>query len=167
MRRDRRHGETLLDSDRYSTVHRYSNHAVPRLCSLLQSTTLTCNDGANLNLALHTTALIALTSAVTVGGGRERVIKTWVNPFVPSLKVWGIYSILDRVTMLSSIRQASDIESSIDLYLHPPTDGVGTFDAREFDQLIDGGYEYALPMIRAWKHAVDAGSALTPRPEQQ
>jgi hypothetical protein len=32
-----------------------------------------------------------------------------VNPFVPSLKVWGIYSILDRVTMWSSIRQASDI----------------------------------------------------------
>jgi NTE family protein/lysophospholipid hydrolase len=81
----------------------------------------------------------------------RQLVKSWLNPLVPSMQVWGIHSILDRVTMLASIRQASEIALSIDLYLHPPTDGVGMYNSRGFDRLVDVGYEYALPLIHAWK----------------
>jgi hypothetical protein len=50
---------------------------------------------------------------------------------------------------LSSVRQVAEIAATIDLYLHPPTDDVGMYDARGFGRLVDVGYTYALPIIRA------------------
>ena len=89
------------------------------------------------------------------------LLASWLNPLVPSMQVWGIHSILDRVTMLGSIRQAAEIAPVLDLYLHPPTDGVGMFDSGGFDRLVDAGYEYALPIIRAWKAELESASGST------
>ena len=68
-------------------------------------------------------------------------------PLIPS-----IAAILERVTMLGSIRQASVLEkTAINLYFHPPTDDVAFADNRALQTLAERGYRYALPLVQVWK----------------
>ena len=36
------------------------------------------------------------------------------------------------------------------LFLRPPVGEFGTLDFHRFDEIVDIGYEYALPLVRKW-----------------
>ena len=97
---------------------------------------------------------VGLTSEVAYGtslslGQLVRARLDAKRPVVPS-----IGAILERVTMLGSIRQASVLEkTAIDLYLHPTTDDVAFGENRALEILAERGYRYALPLIQEWMAA--------------
>ena len=73
------------------------------------------------------------------------------NPRAPTLRVPGIQEVLERMTMLASIQQTADVvRSSVDLYLHPPTDQFQLFDRREIASIVEHGYTYSRPLIAEW-----------------
>lgn len=61
--------------------------------------------------------------------------------------------ILERITMLSSVRQSAQLRADIDLYLHPPTDDINFMDKKISTQVSERGYVYAKPLIEEWRAA--------------
>jgi NTE family protein len=70
----------------------------------------------------------------------------------------GMRSILERATMLASIRESASIERSVDLYLHPPTDDIPLGGRGLLELAARRGYLYAAPLIRSW-WAAQVGTA--------
>ncbi len=57
--------------------------------------------------------------------------------------------------MLGSIQQAAQsVETTADLYLHPPTDVVKFLDFTVLGAHAQRGYEYARPLVSAWAERV-------------
>jgi predicted acylesterase/phospholipase RssA/CRP-like cAMP-binding protein len=80
-----------------------------------------------------------------------RVLRSRLNPFAPTLRVPGIQEVLERMTMLASIQQSAEVvRSSVDLYLHPPTDQFQLFDLKAIDSIAEVGYTHARPLIAEW-----------------
>jgi predicted acylesterase/phospholipase RssA len=68
-------------------------------------------------------------------------------------RVPSIHAILERTTMLGSVRQAAEMERGlVGLYLHPPTDDVGLFDVKQIEKIAEVGYRYARERIPAWRN---------------
>jgi NTE family protein/lysophospholipid hydrolase len=79
------------------------------------------------------------------------IIRAWQNRTVRARSIPSIYDILERMTMLGSIRQSNTLsETSADLYLHPPTDDVRFLDFGAAERVADRGYWYAKPLIQDW-----------------
>jgi NTE family protein/lysophospholipid hydrolase len=75
-----------------------------------------------------------------------------LNPFGPRWRVPTIQAILQRTTSLADTQRGADVASRIaDLYLHPPIEGFGMFEARALDRIADIGYRTAQVEIAQWK----------------
>jgi predicted acylesterase/phospholipase RssA len=70
-----------------------------------------------------------------------------------------IADILMRTATISSIPAGAEARRSADLYLQPPSDGVRISEWSGIDRAVQAGYEYALPVIDAWKNAVSSRGA--------
>jgi hypothetical protein len=72
-----------------------------------------------------------------------------------SLAKLNIFTILERVAVLSSVRAATEMESArdVELYLRPPVDEVSLvkFDHHTARRAARHAYDYALPRLREWK----------------
>jgi predicted acylesterase/phospholipase RssA len=81
-----------------------------------------------------------------------RLLWSWLNPFIPTIKAPHIYAIIDRVALLNSVRQAAALDQDEKiLYLHPQTDKFGLLDFERIHEIADAGYQYALPRLEAWE----------------
>jgi NTE family protein/lysophospholipid hydrolase len=81
------------------------------------------------------------------------VLGNLLNPFAEKKSLPHIFKILSRSTALGSIHNTEDFKEQADLYLHPVTSGVDTFDWKAGRKLIEVGYRYALLEIEKWKKA--------------
>jgi predicted acylesterase/phospholipase RssA len=74
-----------------------------------------------------------------------------LSPKAHPLPMPGIHDLLERMTMLGSIQQATQsVQATADLYLHPPTDMVRFLDFGAMDDHVQRGYEFSRPLVRAW-----------------
>jgi NTE family protein/lysophospholipid hydrolase len=75
-----------------------------------------------------------------------------LNPFGPRWRVPTIQAILQRTTSLAGRKRGVDAANRIaDLYMHPPVEGFGMFEARALDRIADIGYRTAQVEIAQWK----------------
>lgn len=80
-----------------------------------------------------------------------RLLWSWLNPFVPAIRAPNIFAIIDRVAYLNSVRQARDLDQDDRIfYLHPPTDDFGLLDFHRIHEIVEAGYQYALPRLKSW-----------------
>jgi predicted acylesterase/phospholipase RssA/CRP-like cAMP-binding protein len=81
-----------------------------------------------------------------------KLIAGRLNPRGGALQVPSVHEILERVTMLGSVQQAAALaDTTVDLYLHPPTDAFQMFELASLDKIADVGYAYARPLVGAWQ----------------
>jgi predicted acylesterase/phospholipase RssA len=73
-----------------------------------------------------------------------RVLWSRLNPFVPTIKLPGIVSILQRSAEMSSIsRRKSQLDGYADLYLRMPVEGFDLLDFGAGEDIFRVGYQYA------------------------
>ncbi|MFQ5822535.1 MAG: cyclic nucleotide-binding and patatin-like phospholipase domain-containing protein [bacterium] len=83
-----------------------------------------------------------------------KVLWSRINPFVKTLNVPHIISILMRTTELSSrhSQEAMIIKGGADLYINPPVEDFGILEFDSAEKIIDIGYHFALKKIEKWKN---------------
>ncbi len=59
------------------------------------------------------------------------------------IKIPTLFDILSRVTSLSSVQTMETVKKSVDLYMHPPTEGYGILEFDGIDEIIELGYRHA------------------------
>ena len=103
-----------------------------------------------------TSGLIGAPASYRAAAGEDAVLHGWTvlwrgaNPFGEAVQVPKIQDVLERMTMLNGIREATDLAEWVDLYLHPSTDGVKFLDARTMGELATRGYAHARAPIAEW-----------------
>jgi predicted acylesterase/phospholipase RssA len=60
-----------------------------------------------------------------------------------------IHAILERATMLGSIRSMEETLKLVEVYIHPPTDGFGFLEMDRIDDIVELGYQYARMQFEA------------------
>jgi NTE family protein/lysophospholipid hydrolase len=80
----------------------------------------------------------------------------------------GIFDIMIRATLLSSIRAAKAMRKEADLYLHPPVQCYGMLQFDAIEQIVETGYQYALRQIELFggREKLCAASAGITGPEK-
>lgn len=78
-----------------------------------------------------------------------------VNPFAKTVSVPSMGDVSAALAYVSSEQHKDRMKAEcIDLYLRPPVNDYGTLQFDKMDEIIDVGYRYALPRIRAWASQV-------------
>ncbi len=92
-----------------------------------------------------------------VTGGCRMIAVDVVGSFSrrASLARLNIFTVLERVAVLSSVRAAAEMEAApdVELYLRPPVDDVSliSFDHETAHRAADRARAYALPLLRQWQ----------------
>lgn len=74
-----------------------------------------------------------------------------INPFAKTVSVPSMGDVSAALAYVSSEQHKDRMKAEcIDLYLRPPVNDYGTLQFDKMDEIIDVGYKYALPRIRAW-----------------
>ncbi|ETN09978.1 hypothetical protein PPTG_10754 [Phytophthora nicotianae INRA-310] len=78
-----------------------------------------------------------------------------LNPFAKTVVVPSMGDVSAALAYVSSEQHKDRIkEECIDLYLRPPVKDYGTLEFNKKDEIIEVGYKYALPRIKAWMSRV-------------
>ena len=70
-----------------------------------------------------------------------------------------IARILHRAATVVSADEIAARETSADCYVHMPVAGVGMFDWDRLDDIVQAGYDYALPRLQAFVDNLDPAAA--------
>jgi predicted acylesterase/phospholipase RssA len=70
-----------------------------------------------------------------------------LNPWAKRLNVPSMFTILQRATMLNSIRFAEAAKCQADLYLNPPVSQFGLFDWQKIEEIIETAYVFAITKL--------------------
>ncbi|KAG6597920.1 patatin like protein [Phytophthora cinnamomi] len=74
-----------------------------------------------------------------------------LNPFAKTVAVPSMGDVSAALAYVSSEQHKDRIrEECIDLYLRPPVKDYGTLEFNKMEEIIEVGYNYALPRIQAW-----------------
>ncbi|POM65268.1 Patatin like protein [Phytophthora palmivora] len=74
-----------------------------------------------------------------------------LNPFAKTVAVPSMGDVSAALAYVSSEQHKDRIkEEFIDLYLRPPVKDYGTLEFNKMEEIIEVGYNYALPRIKAW-----------------
>ncbi|CAI5716884.1 unnamed protein product [Hyaloperonospora brassicae] len=74
-----------------------------------------------------------------------------LNPFAGTVVVPSMGDISAALAYVSSEQHKERVkEECIDLYLRPPVKDYGTLEFNKMEEIIEVGYQYALPRIQAW-----------------
>jgi len=82
-----------------------------------------------------------------------RILRSWMNPFEPTLRVPGIVATMIRTLTVASERKSREVERMSDFYLRPPLDLFRLDDYERIEEIVEIGYEYAREEIRGWKES--------------
>ena len=74
------------------------------------------------------------------------------NPFVKTVNIPSMGDINNHLAWVQSENERSKVKENLKdgLFLRPPVGEFGTLDFHRFDEIVDIGYEYALPIVRKW-----------------
>ncbi|KAG6976770.1 hypothetical protein JG688_00001013 [Phytophthora aleatoria] len=74
-----------------------------------------------------------------------------LNPFAKTVAVPSMGDVSAALAYVSSEQHKDRIkEECVDLYLRPPVKDYGTLEFNKKDEIIEVGYKYALPRVKAW-----------------
>ncbi|TDH65688.1 hypothetical protein CCR75_006896 [Bremia lactucae] len=74
-----------------------------------------------------------------------------LNPFAKTVAVPSMGDVSAALAYVSSEQHKDRIkEECVDLYLRPPVKDYGTLEFSKMEEIIEVGYKYALPRIKAW-----------------
>lgn len=74
-----------------------------------------------------------------------------LNPFTKTVAVPSMGDVSAALAYVSSEQHKDRVkEECVDLYLRPPVKNYGTLEFSKMGEIIDVGYKYALPRIKAW-----------------
>ena len=100
-------------------------------------------------LAVDVTSRVELLTNVknaeTLSGWK--ILGRRLNPWAKRLNVPGLFSILQRATMLNSIRFTEAAKCQADLYFNPSVSQFGLFDWQKIDQIAETGYVFAVTKL--------------------
>jgi predicted acylesterase/phospholipase RssA len=82
-----------------------------------------------------------------------RILRSWINPFEPTIRVPGIVATMIRTLTVASERKSREVERMSDFYLRPPLDRFRLDDYERLDEIVEIGYQYAREEIRGWKES--------------
>ena len=82
-----------------------------------------------------------------------RILRSWINPFEPTIRVPGIAATMIRTLTVASERKSREVERMSDFYLRPPLDRFRLDDYGCLEEIVEIGYEYAREEIRGWKES--------------
>ncbi|TYZ65208.1 hypothetical protein PybrP1_003983 [[Pythium] brassicae (nom. inval.)] len=78
-----------------------------------------------------------------------------MNPFAKTVSVPSMGDVSAALAYVSSEQHKDRMKAEcIDLYLRPPVNDYATLQFDKMDEIIEVGYQYALPRIRAWARQV-------------
>ncbi|CEG36666.1 patatin like protein [Plasmopara halstedii] len=95
----------------------------------------------------------SLTNFYTYGSTLSGWWVLWnkLNPFAKTVAVPSMGDVSAALAYVSSEQHKDRIkEECVDLYLRPPVKDYGTLEFNKMEEIIDVGYKYALPRIKAW-----------------
>jgi predicted acylesterase/phospholipase RssA/CRP-like cAMP-binding protein len=114
-----------------------------------------CPDGSV--IAVNVNPRTGLRSAIAYGESLSlrQVVSEHVRRPTRRLRVPNVFDTMERITMLASIQQSSELaRSTIDLYLHPTTDDIpfAAFKGTT-NRAADRAYGYARSLVEEWRAA--------------
>jgi predicted acylesterase/phospholipase RssA/CRP-like cAMP-binding protein len=81
----------------------------------------------------------------------RNILLNRLNPMSPPMHIPGILAIIARTATLNSVHQTDEVLRDIDLFIRPDLDGVGVFDWRSMDAVVEKGYQCAMKSIEKWQ----------------
>jgi len=89
-----------------------------------------------------------------VGFSPCKIILNKLNPWAKTFEVPSFLEVLERTFHVPSIYyQKQQVESRVDLYIHPPLDKFSIREYESIEEIIEIGYQYSLPIIEKWKNS--------------
>ena len=76
-------------------------------------------------------------------------MNSW-NPFVKTVRIPSMGELSKRLVWINGKRHKQTVSDNCDLFLSPPTHEYGTLDFHLFDEILQAGYDYAKPKIKAF-----------------
>jgi len=73
-----------------------------------------------------------------------------LNPFSKTVRVLSMGDLSQKLIWVSCENRRSEVLNSADLFLTPPVSDFGVLDYDKFDEIVQKGYEYAVPRIDAF-----------------
>jgi predicted acylesterase/phospholipase RssA len=79
-----------------------------------------------------------------------RLLGRRVNPFMKTMEVPPLASVLMRTTLLGSSSKQNLMARQADLVIRPPLEEFGLLEFKSFDRIVEIGYKHALEQLEAW-----------------
>jgi len=73
-----------------------------------------------------------------------------LNPFAKTVRVLSMGELSQKLIWVSSDNHRAEVMNTADLSLTPPVSEYGVLEYDKFDEIVEKGYQYALPRVDAF-----------------